>query len=575
MKLNKIISKALLAFAAIAGFASCSSDDYEMTSVPSNSQVYFSNEASTEYLLEQDQNTVEVEVNRVKTDGALTVNVQATDESGLFTAASSVTFADGEATAKLPINFDFSKLESDTDYPVTLKLLSDTCAYGDNTVTVNIKYAPWSEWTLLGNGETTFTYNVFVSGLYAQQAYYRESMLDNTKAQVMMTDWLYGVDLVFDWNKTTNELSVASQYTGYNHSSYGLVYVVDAYTYYTKIRGKEVSYEDYKSYYDPETGQFRLNLSYYVSAGSFGNGYEILQLPGYEQSDYSISIEDGGSYQSGKKLGQVFNMTMGSDLTSMKYAIFSGSLTADEVTEKANSIFSGDIESTSTSENGYKLTMVDAEGDYTLVVLGYDADSKWQATQFLQFTVKAPTAGKTWTDKYVGNYTYKVFFGSSTEPQVDEGLTMSACNEDNTLFKISHWGYDSDFLFTFAEDGSVVVMDGETGYTDSSYGTVMVGEAANVSSKYSDYSSTYDSSTGTFNFCVAYYCEAGIFGVGYETFQLTGNAAKAMSKAKAKAMNKTKKVTNTTKLSKFSKHDMSKFEPNSRTQHILNNKVAK
>ena len=142
MKMNKIFTKAFVALAAIAGFTACSSDDYEMATKPNNAQVFFSNESATELLLEENQNQVEVEVKRLKTEGALTVEVAATDESGLFTAANSVTFADGEDTAKLPISFNFTKLESDKAYPVTLTLKSETCAYGDNTVTVNIKYAP-------------------------------------------------------------------------------------------------------------------------------------------------------------------------------------------------------------------------------------------------------------------------------------------------------------------------------------------------------------------------------------------------------------------------------------------------
>ncbi len=578
MKLNKIITKALLAFTAMVGFASCSSDNYEMTGKPNNGQVYFSNEASTEYLLSENQNKVEVEVKRVNTSGALTVDVQATDESGLFTVASNVTFADGEATAKLPINFDFSNLEADKDYPVTLTLKAETCEYGDNSTTVNIKYAPWSEWEKMGDGTNpVFTYTNFESGSYEQPTYYRESMLDPTKAQLMLEDWLYGVNLVVDWNKADNTLKISPQFSGYVHPSYGQVMVADTYTYLTEVRGKEgVDYDTYKSYYDEATGCFYLHDVYYVSAGTFGNGYETLQLPGYEQSDYSISIEDCGSYQSGKKLGQVFNMTMGADLSSMKYAVFQGSLSEEEIKEKAEGIFAGDIESTATTESGYKLTLVDAEGDYTLVAIGYDADSKFVTTESLEFTVKAPTAGNTWTEKFIGNYTYTLIFANEDDsPAVDEGLTLSACNEDNTLFKISPWANDAELLFTYDAEGKVTVLDGETGVSSSKYGAILVGEAANYSSKYAKYSSSFDATTNTFKFCVAYYCTEGSFGVGYETFTITSEAAAKMKAARAKAMEKAKKLRSNAKVVKFTKDNLHKFTPNSRTTRVLSTKTIK
>ncbi len=73
----------------------------------------------------------------------------------------------------------------------------------------------------------------------------------------------------------------------------------------------------------------------------------------------------------------------------------------------------------------------------------------------------------------------------------------------------------------------------------------MVAEAASIDpDKYGAASSSYDSSTGTFKFALCYYCEAGIFGAGSETFKLTAQATRAMAMAKAKVM--AKKVGNRT-----------------------------
>ena len=82
MKIYNKITMALAALTAMVGLASCSSsDDYEMAGKPDNAQVYFSSEMKTDFNLEEGQNSIDVEVRRVKTDGDLTVEVEAADEN--------------------------------------------------------------------------------------------------------------------------------------------------------------------------------------------------------------------------------------------------------------------------------------------------------------------------------------------------------------------------------------------------------------------------------------------------------------------------------------------------------------
>lgn len=407
MKLINKLSIALMALTTLVGTPSCSSDDYEMVSKPDNAQVYFSNENSFEYLLAENQNTVEVEVSRVNTEGALTVNISATDESALFSIPSSVTFEDGKSSALLPITFDFNALTPDHAYVLNLKLQGETSVYGDEEVDVNIKYAPWSQWAPISDDYPTYTYTQYASGTYEQEVYCRESMLNPSLAQLMLVDWFYGVNLIVDWDKAKNILSVAPQFSGANHSDYGAINVADGFTYWTEIRGKDVSFEDYQSYYDKNTGQFKLNLAYYVSAGAFGIGYEILQLPGFEQKDYSLNAKIGGSYQNGNDLGIVINLTMGEDVASMKYAVFASTLDAEEIKTKADGIFSGDIESIYTTENGNKLILVPEEGDYTVVVVLYDADNNRVGEDIaIGINVTAPTGAETWSPLFIGDYEY-------------------------------------------------------------------------------------------------------------------------------------------------------------------------
>lgn len=590
MKLNKYITNAFVAVAAIAGFSSCSSDDYEGAAMPDTAQVYFSNENSSEISIEENQNSVQIEVRRIKKEGELTVNVEATEASAtpLFTVASSVTFADGEDIAYIPVTFNFSDLTADTDYDLTLKLLSETSAYGDAEKTFTIKYAPWTEWepygweypsdiekltsgkydawveayteyadggytddALIVNGELpTYTYAQYMTGTYSQPVFYRESSINPDNAQLKLYDWFYGVELTIDWDKANNEFSIESQGTGYVNTTYSTeVLVTDTYNYFYNLTGDQsITKEDVPCSYDEETGKFTLNVIYYIpyngSYGYFGCGEEYIQLPGYTQYDYTLGISDEGVFQSGSQLGEVFNFTLGEDLGKIQYAAFEGSLTADEIASKADGIFSGSIESTTTTESGYKVVLVPEAGDYTLVAVRYDndgnrvdTDEDEEVTSY-KFTVTSTAIEYTWTAIYQGDYTYSLFFGSEEEPVVDEGLTLYQCNEDPTKFKIEDWGYGADFTFTMNDDGSIMVDNQATGYEDQTYGMVMVDDLVDYTGGTNNGQSYY--ADGTFNFAVIYYVSEGYFAYGTETFTLTSEAAQAANKALAAAKVKAK-----------------------------------
>lgn len=557
--------------ALVAGFASCSDDNYEGAVKPTNSQVYFPNENSTEYLLAENQASVQVEVRRIKTDGAVSVPVTASDPSGLFTVASTVSFADGEASAYIPVTFNFSSLEVNKDYAIDLKLDTETSSYGDDETTVTIKYSPWTEWEPYGwdypstvetfadwetayanasaysdiakggvDGLPVYTYAGYYSGTGAQPLFYRESQLDNTKAQLMLYDWGSGINLTINWDKTTDLFTVEQTYLTSN-SNYGSVYVADRYVYWHDYRGQDVTKEQVlNTSFDKENGLFTFALSYFVSVGYFGDGNEYLQLPGYTKIDYSLTLEDGGAYQNGNTLGEVVGMTFGADVASIKYAAFAGNLSAEEIAEKAEGIFSGEIASTSTVESGNKVILVDDEGEYTLVAVIYDKEGSRVGTESLVFNYKKPTAEETWSALYVGDFVYKLAFTDENgDPVTDSGLTLYQSDSDPTRFKIEHWGYDVDFTFTMNSDGSVLVDHQATGATYKG-ASIYVDDLVTITGGTSYGQSSFDASTNTFNFAVYYGAEGmtGTFGYGYETFTLTGNAAKAVKmamKAAAKA----------------------------------------
>lgn len=119
--------------------------------------------------------------------------------------------------------------------------------------------------------------------------------------------WGYDVDFKFSMDDDGN-IDVPAQYTGYDHSTYGSVYVSDyatyegvyyanyyygdaddetwqeAYEYY-----HDYFAESYPSYYDAISGTFKFCVIYYVSAGYFGYDYETFTVTGYADAATSAS----------------------------------------------------------------------------------------------------------------------------------------------------------------------------------------------------------------------------------------------------------------------------------------------
>ena len=110
MKSIKIFFLATVAI--VAGlFTACSDDDFKAGPEVDGAQVYFPENVTTQHSISDDVSSIAIPVKRIAKDEALTVAVLASDESGLFTIPSSVSFAAGKETSELLITFDRTKLE--------------------------------------------------------------------------------------------------------------------------------------------------------------------------------------------------------------------------------------------------------------------------------------------------------------------------------------------------------------------------------------------------------------------------------------------------------------------------------
>jgi hypothetical protein len=105
-------------------------------------------------------------------------------------------------------------------------------------------------------------------------------------------------------------------------------------------------------------------------------------------------------------------------------------------------------------------------------------------------------------------------------------------DKDANRWKIEHWGYDVDFIFTFDQTtGEILVQDQETGYEYGSYGVVMVDDIVDYTGSQNYGYSYYEN--GAFHFNVVYYVSAGIFSYGEETFELTGYPTESSNTVRA------------------------------------------
>lgn len=121
--MNKIFKSAFVALVALIGLTmtSCVNKyDYDAATA-SGEQVYFDNSTS-KVALSKDATSFTVPVLRIETTEAATIALTSTDESGLFTIPSSVSFAAGENKALVTIGYDPTKLEYDDFKSITLSL---------------------------------------------------------------------------------------------------------------------------------------------------------------------------------------------------------------------------------------------------------------------------------------------------------------------------------------------------------------------------------------------------------------------------------------------------------------------
>ena len=386
--MKKIFKNSFMALAVLAlGFSACTEEDYTPAEVPSNDQVFFSNTVGKQIDLAMDAKSFDIVVNRTVTGKNALVPVTVTADSSAqawFEFPEAVEFADTMKTAvytvavKEGVTFEYDKFAE-----VSITIAPEYATpYGDATYSFKVGVpAPWSEWEEMSG---VYNFALYVSGAYPIPVYYREHLLDDTRAQFLLGVTSIGVneDITIEYNKNTGACQVGIHYF-LDNANYGPVFVSDFphNPFDLNKDGQRETYEDHPCTYDPETGLFTLELVYFVytglgssASGTFGTGVETIQLDGFTQYDYSLTMNHIGNYVDNAGTNNaVINVAKGADVKKFLMTVVS----ADEDANAAvQGMLKGTLPCDTLTESGYYAYPIATSGNYMALAITFDAEDK-------------------------------------------------------------------------------------------------------------------------------------------------------------------------------------------------------
>ena len=428
MKSIKIFFLATVAI--VAGlFTACSDDDFKAGPEVDGAQVYFPEDVTTGYSISDDVTSIAIPVKRIAKDEALTVAVLASDESGLFTIPSSVSFAAGKETSELLITFDRAKLEDGEEYPISF-LLNDednTTPYGNRSLDITVMPWPWVE---LGTGK-------FREGWLSDVFTGNQFEIDVTIHKHKSKEGIYMVEEMLGWpymteffGATKEELSDQFSYTPSN-------IVIDC------TDAKQVTIAEQWSGITENTYNYGKFMIASQEPGTLVNGiitfpakgltaelvglgqtfdansketFRIL-LPDAELTDYTLSaVYDGMKVSAdGETASAVINFTYGADVTNIRYVLVENELTEAETATLVAAIADGSAENINELQDftvgGEKVSaeaVLPGPGTYTVVALPLDKAQKPVSGEASAASFYFPGIGGTSVPNDIAGSLYKV-----------------------------------------------------------------------------------------------------------------------------------------------------------------------
>lgn len=571
MKLNKFFL-GLLGLSAMVMTSCSDSDDYQWASITGGDQVYFSNTLPTTRNLSMSETKFIVPVTRVTTTNATTVNISLTSDDNFLTAPSSVSFPAGASTADIEITYDPEALGYDNFKNAVLKITdeSQTNAYGNFTysfsagipspykslgkgsITDNFWFEATASVTIMQNTQNPNEFRIMTP--FEGLAKAAGASLDGNQEPYIQLTLLKPGDTFYNVTVTKNDLvGYTDLCTGYFYSSYE----ADVYMLFPG-RFTSMASEDFWGYNkvvewqeNGLPGRIQLAPYFYMfGVGGWNNtqadGVVVIDFPGYAPKDLSAEMDYLGVLTDpAGAANAAINLTLGADVADARAIVVSADADADAV---ADAIAAGDVEAMAVTAGTNYVPISEGLTGKLMVVLAIFDEGNLKNVATATFEYYGGGANP-WEVFAQGDYVYTQFFGDEDDPYTDAGLEVQY-NAEEDAYRITHWGYDVDFTFTWNKETNECHVPSQfTGYTHSSYGDVYVAEANDLNPEWGVPSSSYDPETRTFSFGVAYYVSAGVFGAGVETFTLTPAQARRLGLDK-----KSLKVSSSLKISSKKSH---------------------
>ena len=341
---------------------------------------------------------------------------------------------------------------------------SKTVVELNDVESINLFQEPWSNWQEAGTA--SYTYSVYWSGtLNGAYVRYRENLVNKNGAQFLFTNMAGGYDLTIEYDKETGNCQVHQQQVADN-SNYGPVFVSDI-PHYPGQPG--LSYEDYPCTYNAETGQFSLTLVYFVdpehgsnysSIAMFGKDVETIQMDGFRQYDYGLSLtyEGQDTNENGEECA-VINVTMGADLPSCALAV----VRADEDTDATVAgILDGSIDYLVVTESTSVTIPLAKSGTYKAVAATFDENATMLDVYTMEFEFTVDNGDDNWVSLGMATYTDDLILPLFGNDPMSYNVEVLENKEKPGLFRIVD-PYGPEFpLYPYAssyEEGSYIEID--------------------------------------------------------------------------------------------------------------------
>lgn len=409
MKLFKNTVIAMLSLAVAAGFATACSDDDDYMAGEQSPGAYFAKGLPATVNAPEQGASVEVTLNRTSTDAPTTYNLTLTDESGLFTAPTSVSFDNDKLTSTIRIAYTEGTLTEGVKYPVKL-VVDNASQYGAAVYEFNITQPSPMVTEKFGVG--TYTYNGCWTGTdpdLTATITYSTRTPDNVTMQILHWGSDMALTLEFtNWTTPDEDGLIYCNIPDQQVTTYSdgrPINMTSMYNYYEMNGANPAPYAD-ECYFDTNTGLITLHAVYYIpgSTSWFGDdNWEYFQFDGYPNYDISVAYR-GIFIQPNGNMSVVGVFNAGKDVAGIKALLWEG-----RDAEACLDALLGDDPGVVDIEPGKDVIYnfpIRKGGDYTLMAISVDAEGTPQKLDYTDFNVAigSDDDSENWDDYGVADF---------------------------------------------------------------------------------------------------------------------------------------------------------------------------